>query len=58
MKVDIEANAYLAQRYKITQTPTFLIYRNAVEVLRVDGAPKEKTDLVKWVENLIGFSSY
>lgn len=58
MKVDIESDEYLAQRFKITKTPTFIVYRNAVEVIRVDGAPKEKTDLVTWIDNLIGFTSY
>jgi len=58
MKVDIETDAYLAQRFKVEKTPTFLVYKNAVEIIRVDGPPKEKTDLVKWVDNLISFTSY
>ena len=58
MKVDIEIDAYLAQRFAIVQTPTFIVYRNGVKIIRVDGAPKEKTDLVKWVDNLINYTSY
>jgi thioredoxin 2 len=58
MKVDIEYERELAQRFKISKTPTFLAYKSGVEVLRVDGAPKDKADLVKWIENLIGFTSY
>jgi len=57
MKVDIESDVYLAQRFKIEKTPTFIVYRNGVELIRVDGAPKEKTDLVKWVDNLINYTS-
>jgi thioredoxin 2 len=57
IKVDIESDAYLAERFKIEKTPTFIVYRNGVELIRVDGAPKEKTDLVKWVDNLINFSA-
>jgi len=57
MKVDIESDVYLAQRFKIEKTPTFIVYRNGVELIRVDGPPKEKTDLVKWVDNLINFSA-
>ena len=57
MKVDIETDSYLAQRFKIEKTPTFIVYRNGVQLIRVDGAPKEKTDLVKWVDNLINFSA-
>jgi thioredoxin 2 len=57
MKVDIESDVYLAQRFKIEKTPTFIVYRNGVQLIRVDGPPKEKTDLVKWVDNLINFSA-
>jgi thioredoxin-like negative regulator of GroEL len=48
----------VAQRFKIEKTPTFIVYKNGVKVIRVDGAPKEKADLAKWVENLINFTSY
>ena len=58
MKIDIESEPQLAQRFKLNKTPTFLAYKNGTEVLRVDGAPKDKADLVTWVENLIGFTSY
>ncbi len=58
LKVDIETEAYLAQRFKIEKTPTFIVYKNGVEVIRVDGAPKEKADLVTWIDNLINFKSY
>jgi thioredoxin 2 len=58
MKVDIEYETELAQRFKIEKTPTFLVYKNGTEVLRVDGSPKDKADLVKWIENLIGSTSY
>jgi thioredoxin 2 len=53
MQVDIESDTYLAQRFKITKTPTFIVYRNGTELLRVDGPPRDKTDLVKWIDNLI-----
>ena len=36
----------------------FIVYKNGVELIRVDGAPKEKNDLVTWIDNLIGFTSY
>jgi len=58
MKVDVETDEYLAQRFAITKTPTFIVYRNAAEVIRVDGAPKDKADLVTWIDNLMGFTSY
>ena len=58
MKVDTESETDLAQRFKIEKTPTFIVYKNGGEVIRVDGAPKDKTDLVTWIENLITFTSY
>jgi thioredoxin 2 len=58
MKVDTESDAQLTERFKVEKTPTFIVYKNGAKVLRVDGAPKEKTDLVKWVENIINFTSY
>ncbi len=58
LKVDIESDIELASRFKIEKTPTFIVYKNGKEIIRVDGAPKDKTDLVKWVENLINFTSY
>lgn len=58
IKVDIDTSAYLVERFKIEKTPTFIVYKNGVEIIRVDGAPKEKTDLVKWIENIINFKSY
>jgi len=58
MKVDTEADELLSKRFKITKTPTFIVYKNGAELIRVDGAPKEKTDLVKWIDNLINFTSY
>ena len=58
LKVDIETETEVAQRFKIEKTPTFIVYKNGVKVIRVDGAPKEKADLAKWVENLINFTSY
>ncbi len=58
MKVDIDTESDLAKRFKIEKTPTFIVYKNAEKVLRVDGSPKDKTDLVTWIENLINFKNY
>jgi thioredoxin 2 len=58
LKVDTETDEYLKQRFQVEKTPTFLLYKNGVELYRVDGAPKDKTDLAKWVHNIIEFKSY
>jgi thioredoxin 2 len=58
IKVDIEADTYMAERFKIDKTPTFIVFKNSAEIMRADGAPKEKTDLVKWIENIINLKSF
>jgi len=58
LKVDIEAEAYLAQRLQVTKTPTFLVYKNGVFAVRMDGAPKEKSEFQAWIENLLNYTSY
>lgn len=58
MKVDTELDAQLKDRFNVEKTPTFIVYKNGAKILRVDGAPKEKTDITKWVENIIDFTSY
>jgi thioredoxin 2 len=57
LKVDTEVDFTLAQRFKIKKTPTFIVYRSGAELIRVDGPPKDKSDLVKWVDNLINSTS-
>lgn len=57
LKIDADTDEYLTQRFKVEKTPTFLLYKNGVERCRVDGAPKEKTDMVKWVHTIIDFKS-
>jgi len=57
LKVDIDLDVTLAQRFKIEKTPTFIVYRGGVELIRIDGPPKDKSDLVMWVDNLINSTS-
>jgi thioredoxin 2 len=57
MKVDTEADTLLAKRFKIQKTPTFIVYKNGEQILRVDGAPKDKSDLTTWIDNLMGYKS-
>ncbi len=58
MKIDTEAEQELSRRLKIEKTPTFMIYKNGEKILRIDGAPKDKTDIAKWVGNIINFTNY
>jgi len=54
LKVDTETDPSLAQRFKVERTPTFVVYKDGEELIRVDGPPKEKTELRKWIDNLTG----
>ncbi len=58
LKVDADEDAYFTQRYKVTQTPTFLVFKAGEFVIRLDGPLKEKAELVQWIENLINYTSY
>jgi len=58
LKVDSEAEPYLSQRLSVTKTPTFLVYKNGVFAVRMDGAPKEKSQFRAWIDNLLNYTSY
>ncbi len=53
LKVDVDAEPALAQRFAVKATPTFILYRNGQQIGRLDGAPKEKLELVQWVDQLL-----
>jgi thioredoxin 2 len=53
LRVDVDAEPALAQRFIVKATPTFLFYKNGRQLGRIDGAPKEKLELVQWVERLL-----
>ena len=53
VKVDIDAEPALARRFTVRATPTFILFRNGVQVARMDGAPKEKIELVQWIDQLV-----
>ena len=53
LKVDVDAEPALAQRFHVKATPTIIMYRNGQQLGRIDGAPKEKLDLVRWVDQFL-----
>ncbi len=53
LKVDVDAEPVLAQRFHVKATPTIIMYRNGQQLGRIDGAPKEKLDLVRWVDEFL-----
>ena len=50
LKVDVEAEAGLADLYSVQATPTFITFRNGRQLARLDGAPRESSELMKWVD--------
>ena len=53
VKVDVDAEPDLARRFTVKATPTFILFKNGVQIARMDGAPKEKIELVQWIDKLI-----
>ena len=53
IKVDVQSELPLAQRFQAMATPTFIVLRNGQPLARIDGAPKEKIDLVRWVDQFL-----
>jgi thioredoxin 2 len=53
VKVDIDAEPDLARRFTVKATPTFIMFRNGTRIARLDGAPKEKLDLVQWIDQFM-----
>ncbi len=53
IRVDVDAEPDLARRFAVKATPTFVLYRNGTQIARLDGAPKEKLDLVQWIDRFV-----
>lgn len=58
LKIDADSDTYLTGRFKVTKTPSYLVYKNGAFVIRMDGPFKEKSELARWIENLISYTSY
>lgn len=56
LKVDTDEDKFFAERFKVTKTPTLLVYKAGQFVLRMDGPMKERSELVQWIENMISYS--
>jgi thioredoxin 2 len=53
IRVDIDAEPALGKRFMVKATPTFILFKNGTQIARMDGAPKEKIQLVEWVDQFI-----
>jgi thioredoxin 2 len=53
VRVDVDAEPGLARRFMVKATPTLIVFKNGTQVARMDGAPKEKLDLVQWLDQIM-----
>jgi thioredoxin 2 len=51
--VNIENELPLARRFEAMATPTFILFRQGRQLARIDGAPREKLDMVRWVDQFL-----
>jgi thioredoxin 2 len=53
LKVDADAEPGLASLYSVQALPTFIAFKNSRQLGRMDGTPRESTELVQWVTRFI-----
>ena len=53
LKVDVDAEPGLALLFSVQVSPTFIAFRNAKQIGRMDGTPREPAELVPWVERFL-----
>jgi thioredoxin 2 len=53
LKVDVDAEPGLALLFSVQVSPTFIAFRNAKQLGRMDGNPRESAELVQWVERFV-----
>ena len=53
IRVDVDAEPSLGKQFTVKATPTFILFKNGRQVARMDGAPKEKIQLVQWLDQLM-----
>ena len=51
LRIDIDGQPALMRAHSVRTTPTFLVFRNAAKVARLDGVPREKSELLQWIEH-------
>ena len=57
IRVDVDAEPALAGRFAVKATPTFILYRNGVQLDRLDGAPQQNSDLALWIDQAMARST-
>lgn len=57
LKIDQDADPSLAGTFSVQASPVFLLIRNSTPIARLDGAPREKIELLQWIEQHIEVSA-
>jgi thioredoxin-like negative regulator of GroEL len=50
VKIEVNEQPELSNRFAVQATPTFILFRKGRQRARLDGAPKEKIDLITWLD--------
>jgi len=53
LRIDTDAHPSLATAHSVRTTPTFLVLRNTAQLARLDGIPREKSELLQWIEQYL-----
>jgi len=53
IRVDVDSERFLAGRFTIKATPTFILYRNGQQLARFDGAPAQHNELENWIDRTL-----
>jgi thioredoxin 2 len=54
LQIDVDEEPLLARRFAIRATPTFILFRGGTQIARMEGATREKIDLLRWVDSSVG----
>jgi thioredoxin 2 len=50
IKVDIDSEPNLAQLFSVQSAPTFITFRETKQLGRLDGAPRDTSELAQWIK--------
>ncbi len=53
LKIDLATEPSLALLYSVRTAPVLLVFRNRARIARLDGAPRDKRELMPWIEQHI-----
>lgn len=54
LKIDITTEPSLALLFSVRTTPALMVFRNRSQIGRLDGIPRDKGELLPWIEQHMG----